>query len=75
MMVIREERQRKRVTLEELTNLGGFNRSTLTRYLYEERDVPIAALYRIALALNIEASEIVARAEANVSAPDEEIDP
>jgi len=62
MDVIHEERRRKRVTVDELVRLGGFNRSTLLRYLYEDRDVPLSALHRIATALDVDPADIVARA-------------
>jgi len=62
MDVIHEERRRKRVTVDELVRRGGFNRSTLLRYLYEDRDVPLSALHRIATALDADPADIVARA-------------
>jgi len=67
MGFVADERKRQRLTVDEVARLGEFNRSTLARYLYEECDVPLGALYRMALALNLEASELVARAEAQLS--------
>jgi len=60
--VIREERERQRIPVDELVRRGDFQRGTLLRYLYTDRDLPITALYRIAVGLGIEPAEIVARA-------------
>ena len=60
--VIREERERQRIPVDELVRRGDFQRGTLLRYLYTDRDLPTTALYRIAVGLGIEPAEIVARA-------------
>lgn len=64
--VIRAERERQRIPVDELVRRGEFNRATLLRYLYNDRDIPITALYRIALGLGVEPADLIARASALV---------
>lgn len=59
---VREERERQRIPVDELVRRGAFQRGTLLRYLFTDRDLPINALYRIAVGLGIEPAGIVARA-------------
>ena len=66
-MELRLERERKRMTIEQLVRTSDMNRSTLLRYLYNERAMPVPALYRIAGALSVEPYELMARASARLA--------
>jgi transcriptional regulator with XRE-family HTH domain len=64
---LRLERERKHMTIEQLVRSSDMNRSTLLRYLYNERALPVPALYRIADALSVEPYELMARASARLA--------
>jgi transcriptional regulator with XRE-family HTH domain len=64
---LRLERERKRMTIEQLVRSSDMNRSTLLRYLYNERAMPVPALFRISNALSVEPYELMARASARLA--------
>lgn len=59
---LRVARQDSGMTIEELVHRSELNRSTMLRYFYNQRAIPVPALYQIAVALDVEPSEILARA-------------
>jgi transcriptional regulator with XRE-family HTH domain len=64
---LRAERKRRSLTIEQLVRRAEMNRSTLLRYLYCERAMPLPALYRIARAVGVEPYDLVARASAQLA--------
>lgn len=50
------------MTIEELVQRSELNRSTMLRYIYNQRAIPVPALYQIANALDLEPAEVLARA-------------
>jgi hypothetical protein len=61
---LRVARQDSGMTIEELVQRSGLNRSTMLRYFYNQRAIPVPALFQIAVALGIEPAEILSRAAA-----------
>ncbi|MDR5699384.1 helix-turn-helix domain-containing protein [Agromyces aerolatus] len=59
---LRVARQDSGLTIEEMVHRSALNRSTMLRYLYNQRAIPIPALYQIAHALQVPPDEILARA-------------
>lgn len=59
---LRVARQDSGMTIEELVHRSELNRSTMLRYFYNQRAIPVPALYQIAVALDVEPAEILARA-------------
>lgn len=55
-------RQASGRTIEELVARSELNRSTMLRYLYNQRAIPLPALYRIAAALDLTPAEVLVRA-------------
>jgi len=50
------------MTIEELVQRSELNRSTMLRYIYNQRAIPVPALFQIAVALDVAPAEILARA-------------
>jgi transcriptional regulator with XRE-family HTH domain len=61
---LRVARQDSGMTIEELVHKSGLNRSTMLRYFYNQRAIPVPALHQIATALDLDPAEILSRAAA-----------
>lgn len=59
---LRVARHDSGLTIEELVHRSELNRSTMLRYFYNQRSIPVPALYQIAIALDLEPAEILSRA-------------
>lgn len=59
---LRIARQAAGHTIEELVQRSQLNRSTMLRYLYNQRMMPLPALYQISMALDLTPAEVLLRA-------------
>ncbi|MBF4563947.1 helix-turn-helix transcriptional regulator [Plantibacter sp. VKM Ac-2876] len=60
---LRDARTARGVTIDDLVRTSGMVRATVLRYLNNQREIPISALYTLAGALGVEAHAMVAAAE------------
>lgn len=61
---LRDARTARGLTIDDLVRTSGMVRATVLRYLNNQREIPISALYTLAGALGVEAHAMVAAAEA-----------
>jgi transcriptional regulator with XRE-family HTH domain len=57
--ILEGERAIAKISHVTLSGLTGLSKSTLIRYLNKERDIPVAAVEVIAIALNVDISELI----------------
>ena len=64
---LRAERGRKKLTYAELVERTGMSKSSVIRYLDGERDIPMTALAKFCLALDLTPAEVAARVDARLN--------